>query len=276
MSEQEIDGKTGQQIERLTLESMQFKATPDGGLAAVLPPGCTLQEMKPLETKLPFVVQTEMMLTTSSFCHYVNRFKRSETQIFGDYQVPKLVARIDYHKPGLGETSRHDAQNCAHNVEYRPPWSDQWARWREIDSRPISQADFAEFIEENYMDIRDPDHAELLDMVSNLAARKRVNFTSGVRLQDGSNELQWGETVDAKVGKGSVVVPPAFELGIPILFDGQPYKIKVHLRYRISDGVLVFICKISRRRFMEQTAFEDILIEVEKETEITVYRGKTD
>lgn len=264
---------TGERIERLAREAMELRTAPDGSLVTVVPVGYTLEHLPPIERPLPYVERRESLISTGSFCDYVNRFKRDETQIFGDYRGPAVFASIDYHSPAT-DGERHKASHCAHAAYFRPPWSEQWERWRKIDGEPLSQGQFAEFIEENYMDIAKPDHADLLDMVANLVAKKNIHFSSGIRLQDGSNELQYGEEVEAKVGKGSIVVPSEIELGLPILFDGVAYKVRVLLRFRINEGRLAFIIKINRRLFVEQTAFEDVLTEVEEKTGITVYRAQ--
>lgn len=258
-------------VERLTRSGQEIILADDGGQYVALPDDFKLARIEPLEKALPYVVQRELHLSVTSFCDYVNRFRTPETQIFGDFRKPGVRAVFDYHAPGDGE-SRHNAQHCAHVAEYNPPWSEAWARWRSIDNREMTQVEFAEFIEENYSDIAQPDHAELLDMVSNLSAVRKGHFSSGVRLQDGSHELSFSEDVEAKVGKNKVVVPSEITLGVQVLFGGAAYKVRVLLRYRAKDG-LSFVVRINRRLFVEQQAFADVLDAVTLATGIKPYEA---
>lgn len=258
-------------IKRL-LETGQAMAAPidhpQGGRAVVVPEGYEVQHLKPLAPKLHHVKQTVAMLNQASFSAYLNRFKTPESQILADYRQPLIAAVVDYHTPGQPALPGYGE----HRVTFQPPWSEEWARWRKIDNKPMEQADFAEFIEENYMDVAEPPSAELLDVVGSLQAKKNVEFHSGIRLQDGTTQLSYNEKIESK-GKGTLKVPAEFSLGVPIFYGGERYKVRVLLRYRINEGALVFIAKINRREFVEQTAFNDIVAQVEAATGIAPYAG---
>jgi uncharacterized protein YfdQ (DUF2303 family) len=256
-------------IERLTRSSQPLIDGPRGDRFVAVPADFRLHRIEPLEEALPYVRQTEHLLSVASFCEYVNRFRTPETSVFGDYRKPGVRAVFDYHVPA---DRRHTAQHCAHVAEYNPPWSEAWARWRAIDGQEMSQTGFAEFVEENYADIAEPDHAALLDMVSNLSAVRKGHFSSGVRLQNGANELSFSEDIEAKVGKNKVVVPSEITLGVPVLFGGAAYKVRAMLRYRAKDG-LTFIVKINRRLFVEQQAFSDVLAAIESATGVKPYEA---
>lgn len=270
MSDEDI--KAVEVVERLTRLSTKPIETDDGRRHVLVPEGYGVHHIEPLEAKLPYVKQREQFLSVESFCDYVNRFKRDETQVFGDSRKPGVRAVFDYHSPSGDDSARHSAHHCAHEARYDPPWSEAWARWRAIDNKPMGQTEFAEFIEENYADIASPDHAELLDMVSNLSAVKKGHFSSGVRLQNGAHELSFSEDIEAKVGKKQVIVPSEITLGLPILFAGDAYKVRALLRYRAVDG-LSFIIKINRRLFVEQQAFSDVLSQIAETTGIKPYEA---
>lgn len=236
---------------------------PDGGKASIVPVGYTVvRHTDPLH----HVAQTVVMLDQASFADYINRFKTEHTRVFADYRRPHILGIIDYHTAG------NNADFAVHRASFTPPWSEQWNRWRGIDGRSMGQGDFAEFLEENYLDIAEPPAAELLDVVANLQAKKNVDFQSGIRLQDGSTQLTYNEKIESK-GKGALKVPAEFFLGVPVFFGGAAYKVRVLLRYRISEGALSFIVKLNRREFVEQTAFGDITKAIEEATTIKPYSG---
>ena len=254
-------------IARLARQGHERFDHPQGGVAIMRPDG-VLEHLRPIDMPLTHVKQVVAFHDAGSLIHYVNRFKHDgvKTTIFADYTAPKIVAIIDYHDGGVPDYLHHRA-------EFVPPWSEQWARWRAIDGKPMSQTDFAEFIEENMVDVVAPEGAVFLDLVTGLMAKKKVSFESGIRLQDGSNQLTYAEDIEAR-GKGNMVVPSDFSIGLPVFFGGDSYRVRCLLRYRINDGTLTFIIKINRRLFIEQTAFAEMSEAIAKGTGLTVLAGK--
>lgn len=239
---------------------------PQGGKAIVLPTG-ELKHLPPADAPLTHIKQAVAVLNAESFVAYVNRFKGEgdKTTIFADYRQPIIKGCIDYHEVGKPDYLHH-------TVTFSPPWSEQWARWRNIDGKALAQIEFAEFIEENIADVVTPDGAAFLDVVTGLQAQKKVQFESGIRLQDGTNQLTFHEDIEAK-GRSAMVVPAEFSIGVPIFFGGEAYKVRCLLRYRIAEGKLTFAVKINRRLFIEQTAFSDITASIADKTALTVLSG---
>lgn len=254
-------------ISRLARAALPVIDHPQGGKAIMRPDG-TLEHLRPLDPVLSHVKQKVAALDTSSFVAYVNRFKvcadgeGEKTTIFADPKGAKLRAVIDYH---AGEKP----DRCEHAITFDVPVSEQWSRWRAIDGKGMSQIEFAEFIEENCLDIVDPPAATFLDLVTGLQAKKKVAFESGVRLQDGSHQITFAEEVEAK-GRGQMLVPSEFSIGVPIYFNGEAYKVRCLLRYRIHEGALTFFIKLHRRQFLEYTAFSDVCTAVSTGTSLPV------
>lgn len=239
-------------------------AHPQGGLAVRKPNG-DIQHLPPPDPVLTHVKQQVNAFDAASFIAYVNRFKTlgtadgdEKTTIFSDPNRFALCGVIDYHTGAVPD-------RLGHKITFEAPVSEQWARWRAIDGKPLSQMEFAEFVEENIEDIVEPEPARFLDLVTGLHAKKKVNFESGVRLQSGAHELTFAEEVEAK-GRGQMVVPSEFAIGVPVFLGGAAYRVRVLLRYRIDEGRLIFIVKLHRRVFTEQTAFADIRTAVESGT----------
>lgn len=120
-------------------------------------------------------------------------------------------------------------------VTYPCPLSDEWLAWAGSDKKPMSQTEFAAFIENNLPDIANPPGAQMLEMALQFEAKKKVNFASGIRLDNGAIQLNYDEQVEGTSARGLIRVPQEFSLGIPVLRNGPGYQIDCRLRYRISD-----------------------------------------
>lgn len=243
-------------ISRLARQASQSFSHPQGGIGVMRPDGL-IQHIPAIDPPLSHVKQSVIAFDPEAFVAYVNRFKIVSgkekadcTTIFADPNKYHIRSIIDYHVGAVPE-------RCAHSVQFNVPFSEQWKRWSAIDGKPLTQSEFAEFIEENALDIVDPPAAVFLDLVTNLQSKKKVSFESGVRLQDGAHQLLFAEEVETK-GRGIMTVPAEFALGVPIFLNAEAYKVRALLRYRISEGIVAFIVKLHRRLFLEQTAFKDV------------------
>ena len=268
-----IDSEIIEAVARLARAGVGAQDHPAGGKFVMRPDGL-IHHIPPLDPVLSHVKQNVTAFDAESFAAYVNRFKlgggKDEgecTTIFSDPNKYKLKAVIDYHVD-------QQPDRCAHTVQFDVPVSEQWRRWSAIDGRPLGQGEFAEFIEENALDIVDPPSATFLDLVTNLQSKKKVTFESGVRLQDGANQLVYAEEIETK-GRGTMVVPSEFHIGVPIFHNAEAYKVRALLRYRISEGAVVFIVKLHRKLFLEQTAFEDVTGEILEKTGLPVLSAWT-
>ena len=251
-------------IASLTRQSIAPFNHPRGGLAVVLPSGA-IEHLEDTDPVLTHTKQNVNFNDTISFVAYVNRFKGPETTILGDYKNSSIRAVIDYH-------AKDKPDYIEHNAKFVPPFSEQWKAWRGIDNQPVGQMAFADFIEENLFDVVKPEGAVFLDLVSNLQAKKNVKFNSGIRLSDGANQLMYEEEIEAK-GRGNLIIPTEFDIGVPIYFGGDKYKVRCFLRYRIDEGKLLFFIKIHQRLVTEQTAFADITKAITDGTGIVVLNG---
>lgn len=279
---------------------------PQGGEFVIIGKEQQVAHLPPLAPELHHIRQTVKLLDAASFVAYINNFKNEDTAVFADQYrngqslPPLIVGVIDYHaKPrkveaalsadgklaSASETTGiqdgHDSLciqadpeplYCDHRVLFEFPFSEEWARWRAVDNKPLRQIEAAEFIEENFMDVVDPLNGVMLDIVTNLEAKKNVSFTSGVRLQTGANQLTYSEEVESK-GRGTLTIPSEFKIGIPVFYGGPRYEVRVLMRYRIIEGALTFTFKINRRRFVESIAFDEVVKEIGAKTDIVPYFG---
>lgn len=243
----------------------------DGRQAIVVPAGCHVHEFRPAVTPLEHIRQKVKFDDAFSLAAYINRFKRPATQIFADSVNYRICAIFDYHIPPEGDVLDAE-QHCDHQAHFTPVQSEQWKRWTGIEGKALAQRRFAEFIEENYEDVREPAAADLLEMVTRLQARRKVTFESGIRLSDGTSKLTYNEETETG-GKGDMVIPSEIQLGIPVFYGGEAYKVRCLLRYRIEEGVLSFQVILNRRKMIEDSAFETFVKAVGDATSIAPYYG---
>lgn len=243
--------------------------TPDGGKLAILPNDYRAHVIAPEEKRLLRIRQSPGFYDLASFNGYIDRYKGDGTRIFAvpghiaDSGEGSVRAIFDYHKPGTPDYA-------AHQAAYVPRYSEEWVRWTK--ARPMHQAEFAEFIEENRRDIREPDAALLLDIVTKFKATKKSDYDSLVHQPDGSVMVAYSDKVQ-QAGPG-VAVPTELRLGIPVFFKGTVYEVPVFMRYRLAEGKLTFVVKVDRADYIEQAAFDEITKAVSEATGIEVYLGK--
>lgn len=243
---------------------------PDGGKEVLLPDGYTAHTIPPLEKPLTRIRQGVSFYDCVSFVEYVNRFKNDNSRIFalpghlsGDNKA-SLTAILDYHKPGSPD-------HGAHVVRYIPKYSEPWKRW--TTAPPMEQGDFAEFIEENRADIRSPEAAVLLDIVSKFKATKKVDYDSVMHQPNGDILIGWSEKTEVQGSRTGVNVPTELVLGLPVFFKGDLYQLVMLMRYKLNNGKVAFRIKPDRHEYVEQAAFDEITKAIAEQTSITPYLG---
>lgn len=236
------------------------------GLYAVVPEGSELRSLEDY-LKAPARARANVkILDQASFVDYFNRFKIDGSAIFADRSGFKFAAVIDYHvrdAPAFG----------SHRLVYECPRSKEWQTWVGCNDKPMSQADFALFIENNIVDIRSPPAAEMLEAARSLSTKRKVEFVSAVRLADGAQSFTYNETVEGVTSKGNLQIPETFTLGIPVFFGGQPYEVTARLRYRMPEGRLSLWYSLYRHEYIEQDAFARVGGEIQQATETTIWQG---
>lgn len=202
---------------------------------------------------------TAQVDTLNSFVDLTNRHKTADSVIFAntDWKAPALTAVIDYHK-----AEGTDAQWLKHRVHYAFPLSEQWKTWVAQNGKPMNQADFAQFVEDNIADLSSPEVMEVTDyeakfatkiatpselvaLSRGLAVRVESKAVSSVVLQSGEGEIVWDEVHQGTDGK-KLKVPGLFMLSIPLFHMGETQRVPVRLRYRVREGSTVWFYQIYR------------------------------
>jgi len=239
---------------------------PRGGKAVLVPKGYEVRELEPLVRPLTRIQTCHEFHDAQSFVAYINEFgvlpikedvsivqqaKTKSTQIFATKLSRTILAILDYHC--------HDTPAyCEHIAKYILPFSPEWKTWTAIDGKEIPQAGFAEFIEENALDIYEPASADILEIAKSLNVKSTVDFSSAVNIDNGTTQLKWTEAQEGK-GRGNIDVPRKIKLGIPVFEGAGRIEIYAFLRTRIKEGKLSFIVKLHRREAAVNDMFDEIV-----------------
>lgn len=221
--------------------------------------------------KPPRIRENRHLLDPDSFIQYYNRFATPTSVIFASHHSNgKIRAEFDYH----GDAS--DPQWREHSAVYECPQTDDWKAWVGINDLWLSQANFAEFIENHTVDIYKPNGAQMLEIATRMQATKNIHFTSGVSLQSGDIDFEFREetsaTADQPGKKDKFTLPQEITLGLSPFEGFDPYEVKAKFRYRITDGQLKMKIVLHRPDLVIKKAFDEVLQKITDGTEATVYR----
>lgn len=168
----------------------------------------------------------------ASFTAYVNAFKDAGSMVFASLPERTLTAVLDYHEAGAGS-----ARWGQHRAVMACQLTEDWKRWIAQNKKALGQVEFAQFLEDNLPNIAAPAGAVILDIAKTLQAKKAVNFSSSVRLENGETQFVYEETIAGSAGqKGHLEVPSSFTLGIEPFEGAGLYAMEARFRYRIAEG----------------------------------------
>lgn len=246
--------------------------TPDGTTHIFVPEGYKLDRVPPLDPTLTRIKQHVVLHDADSFIEYIKRFSMSASQVFAEPGFlskdgrATITAVLDYHD------GPRTPDHASHVATYMPRYSEQWTRWVRTLPPVLKQAEFAEWVEENRADIVAPEAAKLLDIVRAFKASKKSEFNSVVYQPNGDVTLQYDERTEQLGSSGPL--PELLQLGIPVYYRTEVYKVPVFVRFKVASGAVVFSLKPDRADLIEDNAFGGLLTRIAEATGLTKYVGR--
>ncbi len=252
---------------------------------------------------------TAAMTDLASFIAHAKRNKDEASALFaeGAGMSARLLAIYDYHliagpqaitygtKDGVQAVERetdNPARWCGHRCGYDFPMSDEWRAWFGQSGEKMGQADFAAFLEEHIADLIPPPNAKDLEKTNAakiakhygaiggpdklMAVARGLKVTSTEKVEQSQN-LQTGEiqvTYSQDHGDGKVKVPGLFFIVIPVFQNGTAYRIAVRLRYRLSQGAVIWFFELYRADLVFRDAFQADCAKAAQETGLPLFYGK--
>lgn len=237
------------------------------GVPAVIVPDDFRVEL--LESTLAAPVRkrgTTVLNDAESFIAVVNDQKGESTRLFSTINPPTFTAVFNHHAEDSGWGD--------HRAAYNTPLSPEWKAWTDVDGKQKSQVEIAQFIENNLVDVVEPDGATLLEICRTLEAKKKVNFSSSIRLSDGSHQFTFDEEVQGSAQKGTLSVPEQFAIGVPVFENGERWRVDVRLRYRISEnGKLTMWLELIRPHKVIEQAVTELRGRIAEQTSLPILNG---
>jgi len=203
-----------------------------------------------------------------------------DTQSFIDFveaerefhSAPPRLFCLKGDKPSFTAIFNDDARgDCI--ARYNCPLSRQWKLWTGMDKKEMQQTPFAEFLEDNRLDISDPSTSLLLEVAQNLQATTSGNFKSKINRVNGSVVFGYSEETTATTGDSNVAVPERFKLAIPVFDGGEKWEVEARLRYRIMSGRLVLYFVLDGADRVMENATEEMVKAIGDATHLPLYHG---
>lgn len=252
----------------------QANPQPDGRPYIVVPEGYRIEFLD--ETlDAPRQKGTVKLRDAASFVDYFDRFADEHSQIYATLQPAKFIAVLDEHHGTDRRIEETTPRHREFRAEFVVPASEEWKRWTGKDRHAMDQLGFAELLEDNLPDIVEPAGHDLLDMAMNFEVSKTGSFRSVQRLRDGSVNLSWIDETkpSGDMGSGTMTVPPAFKLSIPVFENDDLYEIDARLKYRVKDGKLAIWYELVRSHKALDAAFRVIWAKIAEGTARTILLG---
>lgn len=223
----------------------------------VVPPGHKLENLEHLLPQPRRIKQSVAIATAQSFIDYYQLFATDNTLIFASEASGTFKAVFDYHAPD-------EPDNCDHHATLVLKKSQEWQAWLNKNTQPMKQRDFAEFIENNIADIREPAGAKMLEIAKTLQATKNIKFRSSTELHNGQTQLTYNEEINGQAGNtGEMEIPPQITIGCRVFKGQDAYAVTARFRYRLTDdGGLLFSYHINDLDRIEEDAFQMVFTQL--------------
>lgn len=252
----DLNEKTIASVVELARATGEPKIVEHGNIPfAVIPAGAQLQSLEAFvfneHADHPERVKASVsVLDPESFIEYYTLFHDPNSRIFADESSIKVVGVLDYHGALEG-----GPRWCQHRVTLTLRQSEEWKIWLGRNNKPFTQMEFAEFLEQNAIDITNPAPAAMIDVARDLEGKTEVEFGGGARTDNGQIRFKYSENVKATVSGGQVDVPERFTITIPAFVGGVRVPMAALLRYRVKEGKLSLWYTLIRPEEVMRQAF---------------------
>jgi uncharacterized protein YfdQ (DUF2303 family) len=198
----------------------------------------------------------------ASFVAYVNRHRRLGTEVFAHTNTSSVVAVIDSHESSdTAEVYMPGWQK--HTVRLALEKSKAWLAWEAADGHLFTQEEFADFLDDRYLDVIEPVPARMIEIARTFQAHTKVAFESSIREASGDVKLNYTEDTAAKAGqKGDIEIPARIQIALRPYIGGPIYSIWASFRYRLRGGSVHLGFKLERPEVILDLAFTDIVTEI--------------
>lgn len=206
----------------------------------------------------------------NSMTAFVNRFQRPETVLIADFPTLTISAVIDFHADNESEVDAQ-ARACDFRADFKLLPSEEFLRWDAMEGKMHPQAEFAEFLDENAVDIAEPDPATMVEISRELEATIGAAFKSAVSPESGDRKFVYETETHVK---GDIIVPKRFSLNIPLYNGEGPELLEARFRFRAGGDGLLLGFVWHRVEYQRRAFFNAIATQIAEDTGRPVYAGR--
>lgn len=202
--------------------------------------------------------ETLRVTITKSFTDYLEKHGDGDETEIRLYENEAFIhAKID-------AGSKLNPGHNEHLLVLNPLIDDDWKAWTFNDGVLMDQEDFADFIEDQALNITSPDAATMLEIATSMQVNTSVEFEQGHRQQDGQVRFAFREASTTKAGaNGDIEIPQTIRIGVAPFKGGARYEVEARLRWRIRNKQLAIGVKLVRPELVRDAAFAAIVEQVE-------------
>lgn len=212
---------------------------------------------------------TTTVRDVDSFLAYFDKHGNDDSEVYADVERRTITAVLDAH-------TAEDARWGGHRLQLSLRETMAWRAWTSMDGQLVPQGQFAEFIEDNLVDLVEPDSATMLELAQSFEATTSAEFQSSQRLDSGQRTFTYAEEVQAKAGhKGEITIPATLVLALAPFEGTERYKVTARFKYRLDrqKGELRLGFKIERPEDILTAAFNDIRTLIDSDVPMAVLNG---
>lgn len=230
-----------QTAERLARGELQQGCVPnnhrDGVPYVLIPDGHSFHVLDE-ETFLELPTRHRGTLTVKSLPAFETVLKRfidkDRTVIFhGDALAPWVQAVFDF-------STKEQPLWEDHAVKFGFTPTAEWDAWKRRDNEMISQASFAQFIEDysgNLVSLEDgADALDLVEAARAFKATRTLNFEREHREKDGTLHLLYSEETTATGRHQKVIIPDEFGVRVIPWVGSDPITLRARFRYHVENN----------------------------------------
>jgi len=161
-------------------------------------------------------------------------------------------------------------------AHWEPKKSEEWKTWTAQDAKPMTQIEFAYFIERNLKDIATadgyPTGTQMLTMATNLEITQDSRFKSQAKLQSGGVRLTYVDDSDEATEKAMEVFSK-FAIGLQVFRGADGFRLEARLRYRLNQGKLVFWYELVRPDLTLEEASQKLVEQLRAKLSFPLFFG---
>lgn len=228
------------------------------------------------------IKRTVTLLDANSFALYVNRFKDPWSVIFANVgdDAATFTAILDYH--GMHDGAAPMPDFCDHVAKFTTQLTPEWKAWKAADRKPMSQVDFATWLEDNLNLFTSgaesaPTAGDLLELVQTLHGHQNARFNTALRLNTGAYSTNYDEDIEVKgtisTKAGSIELPRFIVGGFPLFHGCAAYRVDARLKTRIEARKLVIYFETVALPKLVRESLLGVVAQIEDTTKIKPLLG---